>query len=145
MEPTNKIRAAWAEKALDVFRTETKCDRDTAVRDLLGDLMHLCHQQEDVYGNFGDELERGLDFFQEELAEENEAPETICPRCMSPNLRSYGLVLTGVSTEYIRESRSSSCRVSPYELDQLTEAEGTFYSCGACGCTFSVVDDGGPK
>lgn len=42
VEPTNTDRAEWAEEALQVFMKRTGSDIDTAVGDLLADLMHWC-------------------------------------------------------------------------------------------------------
>ena len=38
--PSNFDRAAWADAALRVFRSETGCDHEDSLTDLLCDLMH---------------------------------------------------------------------------------------------------------
>lgn len=49
-EPTNQIRAEWAQAALDTFAAITRMDTageetETILGDLLANFMHLCHQQ----------------------------------------------------------------------------------------------------
>jgi hypothetical protein len=54
-EGMNGSRAEWAGYALAAFRSQTGCDREDALADLLGDLTHWC----DRSGvSFADELDR---------------------------------------------------------------------------------------
>lgn len=76
MNATNTDRAEWAKSALDVFAGETGLDADveadgyyTAVKDLLGDLMHFCNQNEI---DFDAALAGAETHFTAELAEEIE-------------------------------------------------------------------------
>ena len=76
-EPLNRDRGAYAMRALQQFANDTEGgELDCALRDLLGDLMHLCHQERLKDGgepvSFEDELERARDFFKDELFEEAE-------------------------------------------------------------------------
>lgn len=48
MEPANDERAVWAENALIHYMNQTTSadDYETALTDLLADLMHLCDREE---------------------------------------------------------------------------------------------------
>ncbi len=62
--PSNDSRAEWASHALDTFQRITRTDREDAVSDLLGNLMHYCH----LNGlDFLVELNRGAGHFQAEI------------------------------------------------------------------------------
>ena len=70
IDPTNEMRAEWAERAVDVFITIVATDREDAVADLLCDLMHLCQRQPERYGSFEAALARGRANYQAEVEEE---------------------------------------------------------------------------
>lgn len=46
-EGMNNDRAEWALEAIEAFRSVTGAEYDTAIYDLLCDLMHLCDRTED--------------------------------------------------------------------------------------------------
>jgi len=52
----NRARADWAVAALHSFMHETGSDADTAVGDLLGDLMHACDRWPKKFGSFEEAL-----------------------------------------------------------------------------------------
>jgi hypothetical protein len=62
-EGLNGDRAEWAARALRTFQAATGTDRDDALADLLGDLMHLADR--DGY-DFDRELKRARQFYAEE-------------------------------------------------------------------------------
>lgn len=45
-EPTNKERADWADRTVQMFQIITGADRDDAVSDLLANLMHLADDED---------------------------------------------------------------------------------------------------
>lgn len=53
----NDDRAEWAEEALSAFQATTGTDDETAIGDLLCDLMHLCDRRGAQYGSFQDALD----------------------------------------------------------------------------------------
>lgn len=62
----NDDRAGWAHKALVAFMIETGSDKSSAIRDLLGDLMHWC----DRNGiDFNTELDAARYFYHAETSE----------------------------------------------------------------------------
>lgn len=72
-EPTSYDRASWALKAIETFADQTGLDIDpdgdgieTAMGDLLGDLMHLCKEL-DI--DFYDMLHKGEGYFSFETQE----------------------------------------------------------------------------
>jgi hypothetical protein len=67
--PNNLNRAAWADKAIRVFREATGCDHEDSLGDLLADLMHWSDAR-----NFDFEaaLLRARDHYAAEVAEELE-------------------------------------------------------------------------
>lgn len=68
---TNLHRAAWAEAALSVFMQHTGSDREDALGDLLGDLMHWSEQHD---FDFDLALDRARGHFEAELLEELPPP-----------------------------------------------------------------------
>jgi len=74
-EQANRDRAAWAEAPLRYFAHLTGLDYEadqpaTALRDLLGDLMHLCDVLEI---DFDGELDVARGHYNAEISEESEA------------------------------------------------------------------------
>jgi hypothetical protein len=67
LNPTNLTRAAWADQAIQTFRTETGCDHEDSLGDLLSDLMHWADAR-----NFDFEaaLLRATNHYLSELSEE---------------------------------------------------------------------------
>ncbi len=58
----NETRAAWAKKSLALFRKLTGTESETAVRDLLHCLMHLCDRDFSL-GDFDNELDLAFDYY----------------------------------------------------------------------------------
>jgi hypothetical protein len=71
---TNAKRAAWANAAVYLFEQLTGCDREDALGDLLGDLMHWARQNN---FDFDLALSRAKGHFEEECAEEEAIALTI--------------------------------------------------------------------
>ena len=70
--PNNYTRSLFAGKAINAYMNVTGCDIDTAVYDLLGDILHYCdYHRIDFY----DELDKGRDHYEEEVREEREERE----------------------------------------------------------------------
>lgn len=69
-EGMNYDRAAWADKAISAFRKETGMDIDTALLDLLADLMHWSDR---ARYDFDDALSRAREHYQAETAESEAA------------------------------------------------------------------------
>ena len=44
LSEANGSRAAWAQRAIQAFESETSCDREDSLCDLLCDLMHFAAQ-----------------------------------------------------------------------------------------------------
>jgi hypothetical protein len=63
----NADRAVWAEYALVAFESQTGCDRESSLGDLLGDLMHWCDRNGQ---DFNVALERARGHYEAETAEE---------------------------------------------------------------------------
>lgn len=63
---TNLQRAIWAEAAIRCFRSQTGCDHEDALGDLLCNLMHWANYER---LDFGAALDRAEDHYQAELAE----------------------------------------------------------------------------
>lgn len=57
----NLNRAEWAKQALETFICKTGTDWDTALPDLLGDLMHLCDHETLTDGETGFNFAAALD------------------------------------------------------------------------------------
>lgn len=70
IDPTNEMRAEWAERAVEVFIDISLTDGGDAMADLLADLMHLCHRQPVRYGTFDEALRRAQSNYQAEVEEE---------------------------------------------------------------------------
>jgi len=69
MAATNESRATWAETAITQFRADTGTDKEDAICDLVGDLMHLA----DRYGQDPlREIQRGIQHF---LAEKEDGDD----------------------------------------------------------------------
>jgi hypothetical protein len=66
-EPTNADRCAWAEEAIRGLVGRTRCDYDSALCDLLADLMHwaAAHALD-----FDDALDQAREHFAAEVEEE---------------------------------------------------------------------------
>lgn len=60
----NGRRAGWAKKPLALFYKLTGAESDTAVRDLLHCLMHLCDRDFSL-GDFDDELDLAFQYYAE--------------------------------------------------------------------------------
>jgi hypothetical protein len=67
LNPSNPNRAAWADQAIRTFCTETGCDHEDSLGDLLADLMHWADTR-----NFDFEaaLLRATNHYLAELSEE---------------------------------------------------------------------------
>jgi len=65
-EPINHDRAGWAQQTLNAFMAITGVDADTALHDLLCDLMHFCRFNT---VDFSDELEDASVAFEREVAD----------------------------------------------------------------------------
>ena len=55
---SNKDRAEWALAAVQEFQRKTGSDNDTAVGDLIADLMHMCDRFPEM-GPFGAQFQNG--------------------------------------------------------------------------------------
>jgi hypothetical protein len=66
----NQDRAEWAQSALDAFRNTTGTDAADALKDLLGDLMHWCDENDQ---DFDVALDAARHYYAEETTDESEA------------------------------------------------------------------------
>jgi hypothetical protein len=79
--PSNLDRAAWADRAIITFITETGCDHEDSLGDLLADLMHWA----DVRNfDFEAALSRARDHYRAELSEERE--RRICAKAIAKEM-----------------------------------------------------------
>ena len=65
----NEDRAAWALHAVKAFQEATGSDDDTAIGDLLADLMHLCDRMGDRYQRWEPALSQGQMHYEAETGE----------------------------------------------------------------------------
>lgn len=67
-EGMNEARAQWAGEAIEAFKAITGADDDTALKDLLCDLMHLCDREPSRFGHFVEEHADAVTYYRDETA-----------------------------------------------------------------------------
>lgn len=74
----NDKRADWASSAVKRFQELTRTDDETAIGDLLSDLMHLCDRSGE---NFEELLRKGRDHYREETLPDESDAKSVCDEC----------------------------------------------------------------
>ena len=71
-------------------------------------------------------------------------PQVICPNCHKSNsLEHYGLTFVTKHTAYLEDIGDIDNELDEDGNSQdLGDAEGDFFACWGCGCTFIIIDDG---
>lgn len=81
---TNKMRADWAQTALDAFKASHQCDEDDVanIKDLITDLMHLARRDHGIVGDALLAFSRSAyDMNFAEVIEDLEDAENLCRTC----------------------------------------------------------------